>query len=86
MSSAEQSWTKLLLVFNKFGILSIWDLDNLGFGQLGIWDLGFGRCLEQSRAGPSCSWFLINLGFGIWIIWDLGFGQCLQRSRVAAGF
>ena len=50
MSSAEQSWTKLLLVFNKFGILSIWDLDNLGFGQ----------CLQRSRVRPSRCRFLIN--------------------------
>ena len=43
MSSAEESWTKLLLVFNQFGIWTIWDLDNLGFG---IWTMS---STEQSE-------------------------------------
>ena len=52
MSSAEESWTKLLLVSNQFGILTIWDLI--------IWDLGFGQCLQRSRVRPSRCRFLIN--------------------------
>ena len=52
MSSAEESWTKLLLVSNQFGILTIWDLT--------ILDLGFGQCLQRSRVRPSRCRFLIN--------------------------
>ena len=47
MSSAEESWTKLLLVSNQFGIWT-------------IQDLGFGQCLQRSRVRPSRCRFLIN--------------------------
>ena len=43
MSSAKESWTKLLPVSNQFGIWTICDLDNLGFG---IWTMS---STEQSE-------------------------------------
>ena len=49
MSSAEETWTKLLLVSNQFGIWTICDLDNLGFG---IWTM------SSSRVRPSRCRFL----------------------------